>query len=156
MLGRQLNVGRKFAPANVLGAFTSRRKRTARWQVRQIRRQPGNLIELALLIRRIGHRSQKAARVRIARSLEQLGGRRLFEDLAGVHHDDVIGHAGDDTQVVCDQNDAGPRLSLQTLYEFQNLCLDGDVQRRRGFVGNQEFGPAREGHRDHHALAHPA
>ena len=34
------------------------------------------------------------------------------------------------------------------------MCLDSDVKRSGRFVGNQHFGLAEQGHRDHHALAH--
>src|SRR5438874_938522 len=82
----------------------ARRERTPWRQARQVRRQSRNLIETSLLSQRVGHRTQKSARVRIAGSREKLGGRRLLKHFAGVHHDDVIGHAGDYAKVVRDQN----------------------------------------------------
>ena len=58
-------------------------------------------------------------------------------------------------QVVGDEQDGHVALFLQTLYQFQNLFLDGDVQRGCGLVAYQELGIAGECHGYHHALLHP-
>ncbi len=44
-------------------------------------------------------------------------------------------------------------LGHQFLQQVQDLLLNGYVQRRRGFVGNQQVGPAGQGHGDGDALA---
>src|SRR5258708_15699588 len=100
ILWRKLHVGRELSPANIFRALTSRCKRTARRQVRQVRRESGNLIKTSLLVRRIGHRAQETASIWIGGSFEDFGGRPLLENLAGVHHDGAIGHAGHDSQVM--------------------------------------------------------
>ena len=35
--------------------------------------------------------------------------RRLLDDIAGIHHRDVVGEAGDDAQIVRDPDDRGAR-----------------------------------------------
>src|SRR5258706_4353212 len=90
MLWRQLYVGRELSPANIFRALTSRCKRTARRQVRQVRRESGNLIKTSLLVRRIGHRAQETARIWIGGPVEDVRGRPLLAKLSLVDLDDVI------------------------------------------------------------------
>ena len=47
-------------------------------------------------------------------------------------------------------------LPAQRDEQIENLRLDGDVERGRRLVGDQQLRPAGERHRDHHALAHAA
>ncbi len=54
------------------------------------------------------------------------------------------------------QTNAEPRLCRKMLYFIQDLRLDGDVERRGGFVGDDQFGAVQQRDRDCHALAHPA
>ena len=49
-----------------------------------------------------------------------------------------------------------PCSRLQVRQQVQDLRLDGDVERRRRLVGDQQLRLAGERHRDHHALAHAA
>ena len=63
---------------------------------------------------------------------------------------------GDDAHVVRDQEDRRAVVALQPLHQLEDLRLDRHVERRRRLVGDQERRVARERHRDHHALAHPA
>lgn len=52
----QLNEGRKLIAANVLGPIAAFGERAARRQMRDVRRQAGDLVEfLALLVCRVGH-----------------------------------------------------------------------------------------------------
>jgi hypothetical protein len=54
-------------------------------------------------------------------------------------------------------HDAHAEFLLDVLQQFQDLRLDGDVQRRGRLVGDQHLsGRAGERHGDHHALAHAA
>ena len=51
------------------------------------------------------------------------------------------------THVVRDQDDRGAVVALE-LHELQDLRLDGDIERRRRLVCNQERRVAGERHRD--------
>jgi hypothetical protein len=51
---------------------------------------------------------------------------------------------------------ATPGLGLHLLQQVQILRLNGDVQRRRGFVGNQQAGRARHADGTAHPLPHAA
>ena len=87
---------------------------------------------------------------------EQALHRRLFDHLAGIHHHHALRHFGDHAKVVCDQQQRHPQFGLQLTQQLQDLRLYRDVERRGRLVGNQQFGLAGHGDRDHHALAHAA
>ena len=103
-----------------------------------------------------GSESQQAPRVRHARLLEQLVHRGGLDDPARVHDVDAIAHAGGDAEVVGDHQDGRAELVGELLDQLEDLGLDGHVERGRGLVGEDELGVAREGDRDHDALAHAA
>ena len=80
--------------------------------------------------------------------------RRRLDDLAGVHHVDAVGVAGDDAEVVRDDDDGRAELAAQAGHDFQHLRLNRHVERRRRLVGEQQLRVAGHGHGDHHALSH--
>ncbi len=90
------------------------------------------------------------------RRMEKALYRPLLHLAATQHYDDIVGHLGDHAHVVRDEDDRGAQVLLQFADRIQDLRLDGHIQRRRRLVGNQQARPARQRHRDHHALAHAA
>ena len=70
------------------------------------------------------------------------------------YDEDVIGGFGDDAHVVRDHHHRHVELRAELVQEIENTCLDGDVERRRGLVGDQELRVAGDRHRNHHALSH--
>ena len=83
-------------------------------------------------------------------------GGAAFDDFAGVHYIDAVGVAGDDAEVVGDDDEGDAEVLGEGFHQFQDLGLDGDIEGGGGFVGDDEAGVATEGHSDHHALAHTA
>ena len=63
---------------------------------------------------------------------------------------------GDDAEVVGDQDQGRARLVGQPAEEVEHLRLDRDVEGGRGLVRDHQLRLEREGHGDHHALAHAA
>ena len=59
---------------------------------------------------------------------------RIFDDLPGIHHRDVLRHLRDDAQVMRNQQHGHPKFTLQVTHQVENLRLDGDIQRRGRFV----------------------
>ena len=59
----------------------------------------------------IRDRRDQAARVRMPRPGEQLGGRPALDDAAGVHHGDAVGDRRHDREVVADVDDAEAALA---------------------------------------------
>src|SRR5436190_13377621 len=130
-----LHKWRKLAAANIFSPVTTRSKRAARRQMSDVRRQPGYLIKvLACLMSRIRYAFEQAFGVRIRWRCEQLAGWSLFEDLAGVHNDNIVRHARDDTEIVGDEDDARAHSGLQVLDQLEYLGLDGYVESGRWFV----------------------
>ena len=80
----------------------------------------------------------------------------FLDDSARIHDDDVIGHFGDDAQVMGNQDNRGVDPGFQAPEQVENLRLDGDVERGRRFVGDNDFRAAGEGDRDHDPLTHSA
>ncbi len=85
-------------------------------------------------------------------AVEVFGGCHLA-DLAGVHDADAVGVSGDDSEVVGDHEEGGAELLGEVLHQFQDLGLDGDVERGCSFVGDEETRVAAEGDGDHDALS---
>src|ERR1041385_3213237 len=107
VIRRELYERWKLAVTNLLDGIAAWRERTARLEMRDVRRQSGYLIQLALLRGRIRHGAKQTFGVGISRHRKQVGSSRLLENLSGVHDDHVVSHTCDDAEVVSYQDDAG-------------------------------------------------
>ncbi len=107
-------------------------------------------------LRQLRHGAQQPFGVRVLRAREQLFDRRLFDDAARVHDGDAVGDFGDDAEVVRDEEHGEVARPPQLVDQLKNLRLNGHVERGRRLVGDEQPRVARERHRDHHALPHPA
>ncbi len=87
---------------------------------------------------------------------EKLIDRCALDDLAGIHHCDLVADLGDHAEIVGDQDDCSAAGGLQFAHQVEDLRLQGDVKRGGRLVGDQKAGIAGQRHRDHHALAHAA
>ncbi len=83
---------------------------------------------------------------------EHLGGLARFDDLALLHHRDVAGDLAHDAEIVGDEQQRHAELGLQVLEQREDLRLDGDVERGRRLVGDEQVGAVGERHGDHHPL----
>ncbi|MCY1521210.1 hypothetical protein D9M68_560130 [compost metagenome] len=118
-------------------------------------------VQHGLLVRRGGarvatavrHRRDQALRVGVAGPVQHFLRRPLFDQDAFFHDGDPMGDLGHHPEVVGDEHHAHAFLFLDAGDERQDLRLRGDVERGRGFVGDQQRGLQRQGHGDHHALA---
>ena len=90
------------------------------------------------------------------RTLEDLLDRTLFDDPAGVHHDDPLAQARNQRHVVRDQHHRGVQLAVKLLHQLDDLGLDRDVKGRGRLVGDQQVGFVGKTHRDHRPLTHAA
>ncbi len=54
-----------------------------------------------------------------------------------------------------DHQDGHPQFILEIVHQLQDLGLDGHIQRRRRFVGDQQGRAADQCHRDDRALPEP-
>src|ERR1043166_4964341 len=97
---------RKLTTADVLNVIAALSEGTSWLQMCHVRRQTGDLIQLALFVSGIGNGSQQALCVWVTWGRKQLRGSALLENLSRIHHDDVIGHARDHAEIVSNENDA--------------------------------------------------
>ena len=91
-----------------------------------------------------------------AHGREQVEGRRLLDDLAGVHDRDLVGPVGDHAEVVGDEDHRHEPLALLLLEQVEDLRLHGDVEGGGGLVGEEQLGTARQRDGDADPLAHAA
>ena len=89
-------------------------------------------------------------------AVEDLLGGAELNGAARVHDHDLVGHVGDDAEVVGDHDDGVAVLLLHRLHELDDLRLDRDVEGRGRLVGDKDVRVAGERHGDHDALAHAA
>jgi hypothetical protein len=99
-------------------------------------------------------RGEQAARIGMARPIEDVLDRPALDDAAGIHDGDPVGGAGDDAEVVADKNQAHAMSRLQSPQQFDDLRLHRDIQSCRRLVGNQQFRLISHGHGDHCPLPH--
>ena len=101
-------------------------------------------------------RLEEAEGVGVARAGKELLGRAGLHEHPCIHHVDALAHAGDDAEVVRDEDERRVLVGDEVSQKAEDLCLNRDVESGGGLVRDQELGLAREGHRDHGALAHAA
>ena len=80
----------------------------------------------------------------------------LLDHLAGVEHGDLVGDAPHHAEIVADEQHRQAAPALQLLQQVEDLRLDGDVERRRRLVEDQQVGLGRQRAGDQRALAHAA
>ena len=102
------------------------------------------------------NRAQQAHRIGMARTVEHVVGVALFDQPRGIHHDDAVGVARHHAEIMRDHDQRDIQLARQVLHQFEDLRLDGDVERGGRLVGDDQLGIAGEPDRDHDALAHAA
>ena len=143
--------------AALLHVGTARAEGAPRRRVHQIGRSAtdGEQSRVRRLVE-LGDGRQQRLGVGHLHLVEQHRGGRRLDDSSGVHHGDVVGSAGDDAEVVRDQDDGHVALTLLLGEQVEDLGLHGHVQRRGGLVGQEQLGPAGEGDGDHDPLAHAA
>jgi hypothetical protein len=79
-------------------------------------------------------------------------GGAFFNDAPGVHHRYAIRDGGDDSQIMRDEEQAEIHFAAQSIQQFEDLFLNGDVESGGGLVGNEELRSCGEGHGDHGTL----
>ena len=105
------------------------------------------------LWRAVGRGLKQRLRIRVGLSAKDGFGGAGFDDTARLHDRDMIGHSGDDGQIMGDQQQRHTLFANQPGQQFQDLRLCGHVQRSGRFVRDQQVGPMGDGQRDGDALA---
>jgi hypothetical protein len=92
----------------------------------------------------------------MTRRLEHVGRRTFFDDCARIHNQYPVGEAGNDAEIVTDEDDRALPVPADIAQQLQYLRLNGDIQGRCGFVGNEQLRISNQCHGNHHPLAHAA
>ncbi len=82
--------------------------------------------------------------------------RSHFDQAARVHHSDAVRHLRDHGKIVGDEQHRQRKFLAQLAEQVEHLRLDGDIERGRRLVGNQQRRPVHHGHGNHHPLPLPA
>ncbi|MNZ75470.1 hypothetical protein D3C78_939480 [compost metagenome] len=102
------------------------------------------------------HRRKQRPRIGMFAAPEYVLRRPGLDFIAAIHHDRAVSDFGHHTHVMGDEEHRHALLLLQQLDEIEDLALNGNVERRRGLVGDQQFRPRGERHGNHHPLTHAA
>src|SRR5262249_11619944 len=132
---RRLCFGVRLAAAR-LNAVAARMERAARRSRQGVRDGPRNRFA------RQWHsnprtRCQEAARVRMRGRSEESRCVRRLDDLAGIHDGHALTDLGDDAKIVRDEEEGEAECLPQPAQQNEDLELHGDVERRRGLVGDE-------------------
>ena len=138
------------------GKGAARPKAAAGWPGTRVRWLALDGDQPAILGLRIDPRRgvQQRPGVRVARIGQQILRRAFLDHLAGVHHQHARADIGDHAEIVADQDDGGAEVAVQPAQQVEDLRLDGHVERRGRFVGDEQGRLVGEAHGQHHALAH--
>src|SRR6185369_11823995 len=99
------------------------------------------------------NRLQQGPGVGVLRVVEDLIDAALLDHAPQIHDYHVIGHLGHDAKVVGDEHDRHSPFPLKLPQQIQDLRLRGNVEGRRGLVGDKQARITGESHRDHRPLA---
>jgi hypothetical protein len=86
--------------------------------------------------------------------VENRTNRSTFHNPSEVHHNHIVGHAGNDSKIVGDKHDGRFKFPTQLIDEIHDLGLNGYIESGRRFIGNEKGRVAGQSHGDHSTLAH--
>ena len=135
---------------------TARVESASRRDVGQRGHHPGDLVQAGAGLQAAGKGLDQSLRIRMFRIVDHPVGEARFHDFAGVHDGDFFGHLGHHPQVVGDEDQPRIFRLAQLLQQIHDFGLDGHVQGRGGFVGDNDFRVGDQGDGDDDALAHAA
>ena len=104
----------------------------------------------------IGHSMKKAASIRMRRGLKYLALGAELHQASGIHYCDAVRDLRNYGEIMRDEKHGQAEFRAQLSEQFEDLRLNGDVERRGGLVGNQQLGTVHDGHGDHYPLPHAA
>ncbi len=99
-----------------------------------------------------GHGGEQIFCVGLLRVEEDLVARAGFEQRAVAEDGDAVGDAGDDGEVMRDEEHGEAKALAEIGEQVEDLRLHGDVERGGGLVGDQQLRPVDDGHRNDDAL----
>ena len=101
----------------------------------------------------MGVRSQQRLGVGVLRVAEHPACLADLDDPPSVHDRHAVGDLGEDSELMCHEQDREIKLVTQVEEQVQQLRLDGNVERTDRLVSDQQLGPDRERTRNGDSLA---
>ncbi len=146
------------ALADRLRHGTARRVDAALERIAERRQRTGDGLQrsVGLVHAEARHAAQQPHGVRVPRVGEDVLGRALFDEPAGVQDADPLAEAHDQSEVVRDQQDGGVDAPAQLLDEVEDLRLHGGVEAGGGLVEDEQLRVDGERHGDDDTLLLPA
>jgi len=89
------------------------------------------------------------------RGIEHVVYAAALDDLSRVHDAHLVGEPGDHGEIVGDPDQRRAGFAAQLLH-LNRSALDGDIQRGRRLVGDDDLGPVQQRDRDRDPLSHAA
>ena len=97
-------------------------------------------------------RLQQPPRVGVRRPLKQVPHRGDLDDVAGVHHGDLVGQVADDAEIVADIDDRAALLFAQGADHLEQPRLGHHIEARSRLIQDQDGRIKRQRHRNRDAL----
>src|ERR1700754_586805 len=114
---------RRRLDAYIADKGAARGESAARWERAHVRYHALDGREVRGLAVQARDRAEQADGVGMLWAREQLIHRRALDDLAGIHHRDLVADFGDHAEIVGDENNGRAARRLQLAHQIQNLCL---------------------------------
>ena len=115
--------------------------------------QPGNFAaDLAQFAPWLRQAFQQTHRVGMAGALKEIIDRRHLYFLPSIHHRDAVADFVCGAEVMRREQHRHAAFLDEPLQQLENLRLDGDVERGRGLVRDDEIGLGHQRERDHQPL----
>ncbi len=99
-----------------------------------------------------GDQLEQTSRIGMKRPAVHLRHRACLDNAAGVHHQDSISKASQQSWIMRNEHQRRPILSIDVAQCILDLCLQGDVERTSGFVGNDKRRPTDQRLRDGNSM----
>ena len=125
-------------------------------QVANVRHGAGDLGQPFVAVRQIGDAVDQSAGIGMRGGFDQLAGAPALDHVAAVEHRNVVGHFRDHGQVVGDEDHRSALLGDLAAHEFEDLTLNGYVERGGRLICDDQPRPRQQGDGDNDSLAHAA
>ena len=102
------------------------------------------------------NRPHETVGVGVLRIIDDIANRTNLGNAAGVQNRHPVGGLGNHAHIVGDQHDGSAVLPAQAFQECNDLCLNGYIQRRRWFIGDNQAWFGTQCESNDNALAHAA
>ena len=117
------------AQANLHTCFATRCKRTTCRRVQKIHRSSfdrnQSLMFLGIQSR---DRTDQSLGIHMVWTIENIICRTILDDSSCIHNRNAVTHGSNNTQIMCDHDDRHAEFVLEFHHQFQDLCLNGNVQ----------------------------